>query len=128
MRSKELLNFASDFQTGLYDKFHSFSKENKLAGRLLGIFVVAPIDVIADSLKAPLGAIEGVVMTIMNLIGAFFKPEKYNLKNALHNAEGGLSDLARFPVVITMALPKVIYQALVNAAYPTRAYSIDYRN
>lgn len=64
-------NKITETQKELYNQFNVFSKSHQTMGRL-GSLPVALLDVTLETAKPLLSIIEGVVLAVLNLVGAPF--------------------------------------------------------
>jgi len=124
MKSHLVLKTVTDLQDGIYSKLNNFSQSNKIAGRFFSI-PISILDVVLDTLKTPLAAIEFVAMVAINLIGAAFS-NKYTLKDALAHTEWALTGIACTPVKLVMAPIKIAFQFFAILVNPEKVQSINY--
>ena len=124
MRSTTVDHNLSKMQQAMYSKLHLFSLDHNILGRASAI-PVAAADVTLETLKTPLKVIEGVAMTMINLLGTacFYG---CSIKFAMAQAQYALNGIACTPAAAVMVPFKLVYQILVTVADPKHAKSIDY--
>jgi len=119
---QELIDSISETQNNLYDKLNCFSSTDKTAGRIIAI-PVGISDVVLDTLKTPLCAINNIYLIAINLIGSAFY-QRFSLKRALKNTELALQNISAIPVKLAMAPIKLIFQIFTGIINPTQVSSI----
>ncbi len=147
MRTYFVTKQITNLQETLYAALNGLSQTHKTLGRFCSV-PVSILDVGLDTLKSPLGVIEYVAMTAINLIGAaFFKNVKlkdvlaytnwtsndffcseearFTLKDVLVSTEHTLIAAANLPVKLVVAAPKIIFQFFAIIINPEKVQSIS---
>lgn len=113
----------TQLQDYMYSELNTFSRSNKVLGRLCSV-PVSVLDVAIETLRTPLQVIENVALFAFNLIGAAFSKE-CSLKDALQCAEWAVVGVLHTPVAVAFAPLKVIYQLFAIIIDPVEIKSIN---
>jgi hypothetical protein len=121
MFAEKYLNLA---QVKMYEVQGAYAKIHPNMGRI-SVIPVAVIDVVCEILKAPIGAIERIVVAALNLIGFLFS-SKFTFKEFIFSAEMGLKTMLNFPITVCLVPVKLIYQIFAGIYDPQNCKSIAY--
>ncbi len=107
----------SYLQERLYEKLNDFSESHSVLGRLCAL-PVSFLDIGIETAKTPLGAIENVAITAINLVGMAFS-EKFSFKDALASSQMAFILTLSTPVRIIYSPIKFCYQFFVILIDPS---------
>lgn len=138
MKTFYAYNKITEIQNELYNQFNVFSKSHQTMGRL-GSLPVALLDVTLDIAKPLLSIIEGVVLAVLNLVGApFSKTYEFKDKNdntliyqctykdSLASIDFAIVSAAIVPAKLITAPLKIIFQTIAIAMDPVNVNPITF--